>query len=145
VRTLSVIKEALLVLVSSAAAALLLFVCFQEITRPAGMKDATLGRLLPIATNKSPWWLLIAVVLLAVWFGAHAMGKPRGVLWGLWRWGVRIGFWWSGVALLLFAGVAIHGAHTRSVADLNWRFALGYLVVSVSILIACGIGRVRAR
>jgi len=124
---------------------LLLFVCFQEITRPAGMKDATLGRLLPIATNKSPWWLLIAVVLLAVWFGAHAMGKPRGVLWGLWRWGVRIGFWWSGVALLLFAGVAIHGAHTRSVADLNWRFALGYLVVSVSILIACGIGRVRAR
>ncbi|HXR19682.1 MAG TPA: hypothetical protein VN757_07100 [Steroidobacteraceae bacterium] len=144
-RTLSVIKEALLVLVSSAAAALLLFVCFQEITRPAGMKDATLGRLLPIATNKSPWWLLIAVVLLAVWFGAHAMGKPRGVLWGLWRWGVRIGFWWSGVALLLFAGVAIHGAHTRSVADLNWRFALGYLVVSVSILIACGIGRVRAR
>jgi len=145
VRTLSVIKEALLVLVSSAAAALLLFVCFQEITRPAGMKDATLGRLLPIATNKSPWWLLIAVVLLAVWFGAHAMGKPRGVLWGLWRWGVRIGFWWSGVALLLFAGVAIHGAHTRSVADLNWRFALGYLVVSVSILTACGIGRVRAR
>jgi hypothetical protein len=145
VRTLSVIKEALLVLVSSAAAALLLFVCFQELTRPAGMKDATLGRLLPITTNKSPWWLLIAVVLLAVWFGAHAMSKPRGVLWGLWRWGVRIGFWWTGVALLLFVGVAIHGARTRSVADLNWRFALGYLLVSVAILIACGIGRVRTR
>ena len=103
-RTLSVIKEALLVLVSSVAAALLLFVCLQEIIRPAGVQDATLGRLIPITTNKSPWWLLIAAVLLAVWFCAHAMGKPRGVLWGLWRWGVRIGFWWSAVALLLFAG-----------------------------------------
>ena len=144
-RTLSVIKEALLVLVSSAIGALLLFVCIQEITRPAGIKDATLGRLLPITTNKSPWWLLIAVVLLAVWFAAQALGKPRGVLWGLWRWGLRAGFWWSAVALLLFAGVIIHGARIRSVADLNWRFALGYLVVSVAILIACGIGRVRSR
>jgi hypothetical protein len=140
-----VIKEALLVLMSSAIGALLLFVCFQEITRPAGMKDATLGRLLPITTNKSPWWLLIAAVLLAASFGAQALGKPRGVLWGLWRWGVRAGFWWSAVALLLFAGVIIHGARIRSVADLNWRFALGYLVVSVAILIACGIGRVRSR
>jgi len=145
VRTLSVIKEALLVLVSSAIGALLLFVCIQEITRPAGIKDATLGRLLPITTNKSPWWLLIAVVLLAVWFAAQALGKPRGVLWGLWRWGLRAGFWWSAVALLLFAGVIIHGARIRSVADLNWRFALGYLVVSVAILIACGIARVRTR
>ena len=144
-RTLSVIKEALLVLMSSAIGALLLFVCLQEITRPAGMKDATLGRLLPITTNKSPWWLLIAAVLLAVSFGAHALGKPRGVLWGLWRWGVRAGFWWSAVALLLFAGVIIHGARIRSVADLNWQFAVGYLVVSVAILIACGIGRVRSR
>lgn len=144
-RTLSVIKEALLVLMSSAIGALLLFVCLQEITRPAGMKDATLGRLLPITTSKSPWWLLIAVVLLAVWFGAQALGKPRGVLWGLWRWGVRAGFWWSAVALLLFAGVIIHGARIRSVADLNWQFAVGYLVVSVAILIACGIGRVRSR
>ena len=139
------IKEALLVLVSSAIGALLLFVCIQEITRPAGIKDATLGRLLPITTNKSPWWLLIAAVLLAVSFGAHALGKPRGVLWGLWRWGLRAGFWWSAVALLLFAGVIIHGARTRSVADLNWQFALGYLVVLVAILIACGIGRVRSR
>jgi hypothetical protein len=143
VRTQSVIKEALLVLASSAAAALLLLVCVQEIIRPAGVQDATLGRLLPITSNKSPWWLLIAVVLVAVWFGARAVGKPRGVLWGLWRWGLRIGFWWSGVALVLFAGVAIHGAHTRSVADLNWPFTLGYLTVSVAILIVCGIGRAR--
>ena len=144
-RTLSLIKEAVLVLASSAAAALLLFVCVQEIIRPAGVQDATLGRIVPITSIKSPWWLLIAVVVLAVWLSARAMGKPRGALWGLWQWGVRVGFWWSGVALLLFVGVAIHGAHTRSVDDLNWRFTLGYLVVSVSILIACGIGRARAR
>jgi hypothetical protein len=143
VRTVSVVKEGLLVLASSAAAAVLLLVCVQEIIRPPGVQDATLGRLLPITSSKSPWWLLIAVVLLAVWFGARAVGKPRGVLWGLWRWGVRIGFWWSAVALVLFAGVAIHGAHTRSIADLNWRFALSYLIGSVAILIACGIGRVR--
>lgn len=144
-RTLSVIKEALLAMMSSAISALLLFVCYQEIVRPAGVKDATLGRLLPITPNKSPWWLLIAVVLLAVWFIARAIGKPRGALWGLWRWGVRAGFWWSGVALLLFAGVVIHGFGTRSVADLNWRFVLSYLVVSIAILVACGIGRVRTR
>jgi hypothetical protein len=145
VRALSVIKEALLALMSSAIGALLLFVCVQEITRPAGVKDATLGRLLPITVDKRPWWLLIAVVLLAVWFAARGLGKPRGVLWGLWRWGVRAGFWWSAVALLLFAGVVIHGFGTRSVADLNWRFVLAYLVVSIAILIACGIGRVRTR
>lgn len=142
-RTLSVIKEALLAMMSSAVGALLLFVCYQEIIRPAGVKEATLGRLLPITPNKSPWWLLIAVVLVAVWFIAQAVGKPRGALWGLWRWGVRAGFWWSGVALLLFAWVVIHGFGTRSVADLNWRFVLSYLVVSIAILVACGIGRVR--
>jgi hypothetical protein len=145
VRTLSLIKEAVLILVSSAVAGLVLFVCFQELTRPPGVQQATLGRLLPITTNKSPWWLLIAVVLLALWFVAQAWGKPRGMLWGLWRLGVRIGFWWSAVALLLFAGVAIDGARTRSVADLNWAFALGYLAVSLLILIACGVGRVRTR
>ncbi len=144
-RALSVIKEALLALMSTAVGALLLFVSVQEITRPAGVKDATLGRLLPITVDKRPWWLLIAVVLLLVWFAARALGKPRGVLWGLWRWGVRAGFWWSAVALLLFAGVVIHGFGTRSLADLNWRFVLAYMVVSIAILIACGIGRVRTR
>ncbi len=144
-RTLSVIKEAVLVLLSSAGAALLLFICIQELTRPAGMQYATLGRMIPITTNKAPWWLLIAVVLLALWFGAYAMGKPRGVLWGLWRWVVRVGFWWSGIALLLFAGVAIYGARTRPMSDLNWPFALGYLAVWVPILVACGVGRVRTR
>ena len=74
-RTVSVVKEGLLVLASSAAAAVLLLVCVQEIIRPPGVQDATLGRLLPITSNKSPWLLLIAVVLLAVWFGARAVGK----------------------------------------------------------------------
>jgi hypothetical protein len=145
VRTLSLIKEGLLVLLSSAVAALMLFVCFQELTRPPGMQYATLGRLLPITTNKTPWWLLIIVVVLALWFIARAMGKPHGLLWGLWRLGVRIGFWWSAVALLLFADVAVNGAHTRSVADLNWGFALAYVAASILILIVCGIARVRTR
>jgi len=145
VRALSLIKEALLVLLSSAAGGLLLFVCLQEIYRPAGVGDATLGGVLPITANKGPWWLLIAVVLMAAWYIAYAMGKPRGVLWGLWRWGIRSGFWWSGVALLLFAWVAIDGARTRSVSDVNWRFALGYLISMVGILVVCSIGRMRAR
>ncbi len=144
-RTLSLIKEGLLVLASSAVAALTLFVCFQELTRPPGMQYATLGRLLPITTNKTPWWLLIAVVVLALWFIARAMGKPRGLPWGLWRMGVRVGFWWSAGALLLFADVAVHGARTRSIADLNWGFALAFLAASILILIICGIGRDRTR
>lgn len=144
-RALSLIKEALQILLTSAAAGLLLLVCLQEIVRPAGVQDATLGRVIPITAHKSPWWLLVAVVLLAIWFGARAMGKPRGVLWGLWRWGMRVGFWWSGVALLLFAGVVIQGVRTRSVADFNWRFAVAYLVVLVAVLIAFSIGRARTR
>ena len=144
-RALSLIREALLVLLSSAGVALLLFVCAQEIRRPAGVNDATFGGIIPITASKSPWWLLVALVLLAVWFTAREMGKPQGLLWGIWRWGVRAAFWWSGVALLLLVGVVLHGTRTRSIAELNWQFALVYLAVLIVVLVASGIGRVRSR
>ena len=50
---------------------------------------------------------------------------------------------WSAVALLLFMGVAVNGAFTRSFSELNWGFALGYLGVVVPILVVCGILRQR--
>ena len=86
---------------------------------------ASLEGMVPIAASKAPWLLLIAVLLLALWFSARAMGGRRGTLWGLWRGLLRLGPWWSVVALLLFAGVAIVGVRTQPLSDLNWSFALG--------------------
>jgi hypothetical protein len=145
VRPLSLIREAFLALVAPAVIALALLVCYQEIHRPAGagVTGGALGGVVPISINKGPWWALIAAVLVVVWLSARAIGKPRGVLWGMWRWGVRAGLWWSAVALLIFIGVVIHGTGSRSMADLNWGFAVVYLVVMVAVLMICWIGRAR--
>jgi len=70
-------------------------------------------------------------------------GGRRGALWGAGRWLVRLGLWWSVAALLLFIGVAATGALTRSLAQFNWRFALGYLAVVVPMALVCGIARRR--
>jgi hypothetical protein len=138
-----IIREALLDLVASAFAAVLLFIAIQEIARQPGLNTAMLGGLVPVTTHKLPWLAVIAAVLLALWLGARAIGGQRGTLWGAWRWLVRIGLWWSAAALLLFVGVAADGVFTRDLSDLNWRFALGYLAVVVPIVLACGIARQR--
>jgi hypothetical protein len=142
-RTVRVIKEAALVLLSSAGGALLLFVSSRELTRPQGLQYATLKGMVPISASKAPWWLLIAVLLLALWFSARTMGGRRGTLWGLWRGLLRLGLWWSVVGLLLFAGVAIVGVRTQPLSDLNWSFALGSTAALLLILIACAVGRAR--
>jgi hypothetical protein len=145
VRPLSLIKEALVALVVPAVAALALLVCYQEIHRPAGagVTGGALGGVVPISINKGPWWALVVAVLVVVWLSARAIGQPRGVLWGLWRWGVRAGLWWSAIALLMFIGVVIHGSSSRSMADLNWAFAVAYLVVTAAVLMICWIARAR--
>jgi len=142
-RVVWVIKEAALVLLSSASGGLLLFVSLRELTRPPGVEYASLKGTVPITTSKAPWLLLIAVLLLALWFSARAMGGRRGTLWGLWRGLLRLGLWWSVVALLLFAGVAIVGVRTQPLSDLNWSFALGSMAALLLILIACALGRAR--
>ena len=70
-RIVWVIKEAALVLLSSASGGLLLFVSLRELTRPPGVEYASLKGMVPITTSKAPWLLLIAVLLLALWFSAR--------------------------------------------------------------------------
>ena len=134
-----IIREAVLDLMTSAFAALLLFLAVQEMVRRPGADTAMLGGLVPVTARKLPWLAVIAAVLLALWLGARAIGGQRGTLWGAWRWLVRLGLWWSVAALLVFIGVAANGAFTRDISDLNWRFALGYLAAVVPIVLACAI------
>ena len=138
-----IIREAALDLMSSAAAAMLLYLGLQELLRHPGVDTAMLGGLVPVTEHKLPWLLVIAVVVLALWLRVRAIGGRRGALWGAGRWLVRLGLWWSVAALLLFIGVAATGALTRSLAQFNWRFALGYLAVVVPMALVCGIARRR--
>ena len=102
------------------------------------------GGLLPITVYKAPWVLVIVAVLLALWLQIRALRGPRETLWKLGTWVVRVGFWWSVAALVLFAGVAGYGAATRSLADLNWRFVLSYLALTIPALLVSGYARRRA-
>jgi hypothetical protein len=138
-----IIREAVLDLVASAFAAVLLYLAVQEMVRQPSLNTAMLGGSVPVTVHKLPWLAVIAAVLLALWLGARAIGGPRGTLWGAWRWLLRIGLWWSVAALLLFIGVAATGVFTRDISDMNWRFALGYLAVVVPIVLTCGIARQR--
>jgi hypothetical protein len=134
-----VIREAVLDLIISAAGAALLYVAEQELVRRPGVDSALLAGLVPVTVHKLPWLAVIIGVLLLVWLLVRAIGGQRGALWGAVRWLVRLGLWWSTAALLLFAGVAAHGAVTRDAADFNWPFALDYLAIVVPIGVACGL------
>jgi hypothetical protein len=137
------IREAVLDLLASAAIALLMHITVQELLRQPGVDSALLSGMVPVTREKWPWLLVIAGLLIALWLGARALGGRGGVLWGARRWLVRLGLWWSVAALLLFIGVAGHGAFTRDRSDLNWRFALGYLAVVIPIALCCWFGRQR--
>jgi hypothetical protein len=100
--------------------------------------------MVPVTRQKWPWLLVIAGLLIALWLGARALGGRRGVLWGAWRWLVRLGLWWSAAALLLFLGVATYGAFTRDLSDLNWGFALSYLAIAIPIMLCCWMVRRRS-
>ncbi len=143
-RSLQIIIEAARDLLVSAASAVLLFISVQELVRHPGSDTAMFGGLLPITVHKAPWVLVIVAVLLALWLQVRALSGPRDTLWKLRTWVLRVGFWWSVAALVLFAGVAGYGAATRSLADLNWRFVLGYLALTIPLLLVCGYGRRRA-
>jgi len=141
VRTLRIIREALLDLVASAVIGLLLHIAVQELVRQPGVDTAMLGGMVPVTAKKWPWVLVLAALLLIIWGAARALGGPRGVLWGAWRWLVRLGLWWGAAALLLFFGVALYGAFTRDLSDLNWRFALLYLAIVIPVVLVCWLFR----
>jgi hypothetical protein len=137
------IKEALLDLIISGLAAVLLFYSVQELIRTPGVSSAMLGGLLPVTTIKWPWVVVIAVVLLVLWLRVRALGARRGVTAGAIRWLVRLGLWWSLVALLVFTGAAIDGALHRNLSDLNWSFAGSYLGLDLAVLLGCAYARAR--
>ena len=141
-RALQIILEAARDLLVSGASAVLLFISFQELVRHPG--SPMFGGLLPITVHKAPWVLVIVAVLLALWLQVRAPRQPGDTLWKLRTWVVRVGFWWSVAALVLFTAVAGYGAATRSLADLNWRFVLGYLALTIPLLVVCGYARRRA-
>lgn len=140
-RALLLIREATMDLLVSGGSALLLFISIQELVRRPGIDTAMLGGMVPVTVHKSPWVLVIALLLLALWLRSRALGGKRGAIWGAGRWLVRIGFWWSVIALVLYVCVAIQGARSQSWSDLNWPFAAGFLAVNLLVLTACGIGR----
>jgi hypothetical protein len=142
-RPVRLIGEAVMDLLVSGLACLLLYVALEELLRKPGHDTAVLDSMVPVTERKLPWLIVIAVLLLLLWLGARAIGGPRGVLWGAWAWLVRIGWWWSVAALLLFIGVAAYGGSTRGLADVNWGFALDYLAVVVPLLLVCGYARRR--
>jgi hypothetical protein len=139
-----IIREVLVDLLASAAIGLLLHIAVQELVRQPGVDTAMLGGMVPVTAQKWPWVLVIAALLLILWLAARALGGPRGVLWGAWRWLVRLGLWWSATALLLFIGVAVYGACTRDLSDLNWGFALLYLVIVIPVVLVCWLIRRRS-
>jgi hypothetical protein len=144
VRPLQIISEAARDLLVSGASAVLLYISVQELIRHPGSDSAMFSGLLPITVHKAPWVLVIVAVLLALWLQVRALSGPRDTLWKLRAWLARVGFWWSVAALVLFAGVAAYGAATRRVAELNWRFVLGYMALTIPLLLGCGYARRRA-
>ena len=143
-RPLQIISEAARDLLVSGASAVLLYISVQELIRHPGSDSAMFSGLLPITVHKVPWVLVIVAVVLALWLQVRALSGPRDTLWKLRAWLARVGFWWSVAALVLFAGVAGYGAATRSLADLNWRFVLSYLGLTLPSLLVCGYARRRA-
>jgi len=137
------IREALLDLLASGAGALLLYVCWQELRRKPGANTALLDSMLPVTERKYPWAILLLLVLALLLLGARAIGQPRGLIWGIWRWAIRAAWWWSLVALLLFIGVALYGGVTRGLAGLNWGFVLDFLAVVLPLVLLCGYARQR--
>ena len=139
-RTVRIIREAVLDLLASGVSALLLLISVRQVLRRPGIDNAMLGGPVPVTVHKWPWLIVIAAVLLLLWLGSRAIGGRRGPLWGAWAWLVRMGFWWSVMAMLLFVGVAVYGLMTRAISDLNWPFTLGYLGLMFPILLVCWFG-----
>jgi hypothetical protein len=136
-RALRLLKLALLDLVLSALAAIVFLMGIKGLFRHpeagAGMLDA----LLPGAVRKPVYALLIVLAVVGLWRGARLVGNGRGTIVGATTLLARIGLWWSVVALAVFVGVALYGASDHHLSELNWPFALGYLVVTLAVAGLC--------
>jgi len=137
VRALRIGREALLYLLGSALGLVALLTCAREVLRPAAGGAGLWGGTVPFTEHKWPWMLGFAALLALLWLVCRIIGGVRGLVWGALMVGLLTAFWWSAAALLLFLGVAIHGFATHSIAYLNWPFAIGYLLITLTVLVLC--------
>jgi hypothetical protein len=137
VRALRIGREALLYLLISGLSLVALLTCAREVLRPPAGGAGLWGGIVPFTEHKWPWVLVFAALLALLWLVFRIIGGARGPIWGALVAGLLTVFWWSAAALLLFLGVAIHGLATHPMAYLNWPFALGYLLITLIVLVLC--------
>jgi hypothetical protein len=137
VRALRIGREALLYLLISGLSLVALLTCAREVLRPPAGGAGLWGGNVPFTEHKWPWVLVFAALLALLWLVFRIIGGARGPIWGALVAGLLTVFWWSAAALLLFLGVAIHGFATHPMAYLNWPFALGYLLITLIVLVLC--------
>ena len=136
-RALRIVREALLYLLGSGLGLVALLTSAREmLSRPAGGVGLW-GDIVPYTEHRWPWVLVLAALLALLWLVFRIIGGARGLVWGALLVGLLSAFWWSAAALLLFLGVAIHGFATHPIADLNWLFAVSYLLITLIVLVLC--------
>lgn len=136
-RALRIGREALLYLLGSGLGLVALLTCAREVLRPPAGGAGLWGGTVPFTEHKWPWMLGFVALLALLWLVFRIIGGVRGLIWGALVVGLLTAFWWSAAALLLFLGVAIHGFATHPIADLNWPFAVGYLLITLIVLVLC--------
>jgi hypothetical protein len=134
VRALRVVREALLYLLGSGLGLFALLTCARELRRRPAGGVGLWGGTVPFTEHKWPWVLVIAALLALLWLVCRMIGGARGASWGALAVGLLSAFWWSAVALLLFLAIAIHGFATHPIADLNWLFAVSYLLITLLVM-----------
>ena len=131
-RTLRVIREALIDLVSSTVVVFILISAVRELRGTPNANGLWAG-LMPITERKWPWLVLILLILALVWHALRRLGGARGILWGAAIWLRRLAFCWSMTALVLFASALVIGLFEQPLSSLNWHFAIGYLSITLGI------------
>ena len=136
-RALRIVREALLCLLGSGLGLVALLTCAREVLhRPAGGVGLW-GGIVPFTDHRWPWVLALVALLALLWLVFRIVGGVRGLIWGALVVALLTAFWWSAAALLLFLGIAIHGFATHPIADLNWLFAVSYLLITLIVLVLC--------
>ena len=111
---------------------------------PSALTEAIFGRITQLLGRRAPWLAVICVVLILWWAQIRSRGGQRGALHGLRVWLLQHAYSWSLVTLVIFAVVLIAGTFTDSMSELRWQRDAVFLVVDISVLIACRLGYERA-
>jgi hypothetical protein len=131
-------------LLISSLLGLAVWVSVRELVAATDVTTGILGHLGAWSEHKTPWVMLIGLVVIALWGLGRAHGRPRGAVWGLWTWLLRAAFSWSLVCLVLLICIVVAGATKQSLSDLHWPLVLLSLLVLLAILTSSRIAYTRA-